>query len=98
MEKQRLSMQIAFTENEISNKINSLCTDYSSLLTGILPFSNEQNSRLSHGIEWINIFLFEKIFKTDKPATARAEIIKFIIRLTQVFVIRVLGRIWYRKK
>ncbi len=97
MEKQRLRMQIAFTEKEINNKINRLCTDYSSLLAGILPFSREQNNRVSQWLEWLNGFLFERVFRTDKSKTAKTEITKLMIRLTQVFVIRMLGKMWNRK-
>lgn len=98
MEKHRLRMQIAFTEKEISNKINELRTDYASLFAGALPFSSEQNSRVSQWLEWFNGFLFEKILRGKKSDTTKIEIYKFMIRLTQVFVVRMLGKIWDEKK
>ena len=97
MEKQRLKMQVEFSGEQIIEKVNGLWTNYPTLLASTMPFSNEQNQKVSTWLEWLNSFLFDKIFSSRKAHPAKDEIYKFLIRLTQVFVIRTLGRMWKKK-
>lgn len=96
-EKKRLRSHIDETEKQLKNKWRDLRNHYPEMiLKPSLPFSESMNQKVFNSMEWLNDILFSRLYKSEQTGV-RSEATKFIVRLTQVLLIRKVSGFFKKK-
>jgi len=94
-EKQRLKMYCSFQEDLLKNKIVSIKSNYKQIIGNeFLPFESEVNQKVSNVLDWVNEFIFGKLFKID--IDGKSKLSGSLIKLAEVGIIRLFNN--FKKK
>ena len=92
MEKQRLQMQIDFTEEKIIERVSTFAYEFPvMLITRILPFGLGEKQGVINGIKKVRSFITDNLI-SNKSGEGKNELYRIFLTAGKGFVVKMLGR------